>query len=201
MQRSREWYLKRCGHVTGSGVKKVLASGRGGGDSRQRDAYMRQLVAEIITGEPQDYSLESNAMKLGVEYEPLARDFYVQTKNPVVEEDFIVHHRLGNCGYSPDGLVGDDGIIEIKCPLPPQHLETIRIGVVPSEHMPQIMWGLACTGRKWCDFISYCPNVPSRLGGFIVRVNRNEEWIQEIESRVVSFLNTVYERVAELQKL
>jgi predicted phage-related endonuclease len=112
-----------------------------------------------------------------------------------------LHPTIGDCGCSPDGLVGDDGLIEIKAPLTSTHIETLVGKAVPAKYVTQIQWQLACTGRQWCDFVSFDPRMPEAMQFFCVRVHRVPEIIEELEKEVITFLNEVRAKIVTLRKI
>lgn len=198
-QRSEEWFKARLGKVTASRVADVLAKIKTG-ESASRRNYKIQLVSERLTGEKQETYI-NQAMQDGIDREFYARERYVQQFGEVEEVGFIQHPTL-EAGASPDGLVGDDGLIEIKCPLGTTHTETLMTQEVPSKYIPQIQWQLRCTGRKWCDFISYNPMFPEHLQLFVKRVEADEQYQLMLEKEISDFLievQTVIDRLGEIK--
>lgn len=198
-QRSEEWFKARLGKVTASRVADVLAKIKTG-ESASRRNYKVQLVSERLTGEKQETYI-NQAMQDGIDREFYARERYVQQYGEVEEVGFIQHPTL-EAGASPDGLVGDDGLIEIKCPLGTTHTETLMTQEVPSKYIPQIQWQLRCTGRKWCDFISYNPMFPENLQLFVKRVEADEQYQLMLEKEIGDFLievQTVIDRLKEIK--
>jgi putative phage-type endonuclease len=159
-QGTDEWHALRRGIVTASAIGKLLtATGKPANNDTSR-AQLYQLLAERITGES-DQGFYNDDMARGHLLEPYARDLYAKHRSPVAECGFVtLTTAAGTLGYSPDGLVGDDGLIEIKCPRPKTHLKSLLTGVLPVEYVPQVQTGLAVTGRRWCDYISYSPGLP-----------------------------------------
>jgi predicted phage-related endonuclease len=104
-------------------------------------------------------------------------------------------------GASPDGLVGLDGLVEIKCPTAANHIDTLLSGKAPSKYIPQMQWQMACTGAKWCDFVSYCPTVGDNLALFVVRVERDYEYIDEVQNAVKLFLTEVSDLTTKLKEI
>ena len=181
------WLAERCGQVTASKVGDLIARTKTGW-SASRGAYMGQLMAERLTGEPAS-SPTTAPMRWGLEQEGLARNAYsFRTDLEVVQVGLVPHPRIAGSAASPDGLVGHDGLVEIKCPTTITHLETLASGELPAKHKPQIQWQLACTGRAWCDFVSFDPRLPEALKLFIVRVEREQAHITELEVEVIAFL-------------
>lgn len=197
-QRSEEWFQARLGKVTASRVADVLAKIKSG-ESASRRNYKIQLVSERLTGERQE-TYVNQAMQDGIDREQFAKDKYVQQFGEVEEVGFIQHPTL-EAGASPDGLIGTDGIIEIKCPLPSTHTEILMTQEVPSKHLPQIQFQLLVTGRKWCDFVSYNPMFPENLQVFVRRVFANKEYQQELEDEVKQFLKEVNDVIKKLKEI
>ena len=169
------------------------------GESASRRNYKIQLVSERLTGERQE-TYVNQAMQDGIDREQFARDRYVQQFGEVEEVGFIQHPTL-EAGASPDGLVGTDGIIEIKCPMGSTHTETLMTQEVPSKYVPQIQFQLLVTGRKWCDFVSYNPMFPENLQVFVRRVFANKEYQQELEDEVKQFLKEVDDVINKLKEI
>ena len=116
------------------------------------------------------------------------------------EVGFVPHPRIDNSGASPDGMVGDDGLVEIKCPNTATHIETLLDKEVPSKYVKQMQWQMACTDRKWCDFVSYDPRMPEEMQLFTVRVDRDDETIIELEREVEKFLSELEDKIVALKK-
>lgn len=194
------WKAQRLGKVTASRVADVVARTKSGwGASRAN--YMAQLVAERLTGVPGD-SYTNAAMQWGIEHEPDARAAYEFHRDAEVTEcGFIDHPNLNMTGASPDGLVGDDGLVEIKAPQTATHIETLKGRAVPSKYVMQIQWQLACTGRAWCDFVSFDPRMPEHMRLFVRRVPRDERLINELSGEIIAFLVEVNDTVDELNRL
>jgi len=200
IQRTTEWHTARLGKVTASRVSDVIAKTKTGyGASRAN--LMADLIVERLTGQPA--STFTNAhMEWGTEQEPHARAAYSARTGELVEEvGFIDHPRITNSGASPDGLVGDEGLVEFKCPATATHLDTLLAGEVPSKHIAQIQWQMACTKRKWCDFVSYDPRLPEHLRMFVKRVERDDTYIATLEGEVTKFLTELEEKLTQLQEL
>ena len=198
-QRTEEWFQARLGKVTASRVADVLSKIKTG-ESASRRNYKIQLVSERLTGEKQE-SYINQAMQDGIDREVFARDRYVQQFGEVEEVGFIQHPTL-EAGASPDGLVGEDGLLEIKCPMGTTHTETLMTQEVPSKYIPQIQFQLRCTGRKWCDFVSYNPMFPQHLQGFVKRVEADEVYQMELDKEIESFLlevQTIIDRLKEIK--
>ena len=197
-QGTPEWLAERAGKVTASMVSAVLAKPETAG---YRD-YQAQLVAEVLTGKPQGSDYTNAHMAFGTDMEPLARSAYeAETGFSVDEVGFCQHPTIERAGASPDGLVGDSGLVEIKCPKVATHLAYLIAGVVPVGYRNQMMWQMACTGRDWCDFASFRPDLPEHLQLFIVRFKRYPERITQLEAAVVAFLDTVDKMINQLKKV
>ena len=196
-QKSPEWFAARCGKVTGSKVADVISKTKTG-YSASRANYLAQLAIERMTGLPTE-SFSNAAMQWGNDQEPFARSAYETMTGELVEETgFVQHPEIEMAGASPDGLVSELGLLEIKCPNSSTHIEYIRGGVPPSRYIPQMAFQMACTGREWCDFMSYDPRMPEGLQIFLVRYFRDNKYIKTIESEIVKFLGEVDTTVAEL---
>ena len=196
-QGTPEWFAQRCGKVTASRVADIIAKTKTGA-AASRGNYMAQLVAERLTGQPAE-SFKSTAMQFGTETEPMARMAYETQIGMLVDEvAMIPHPTIEMSGASPDGLVGHDGLVEIKCPNTSTHIETLLDEKVPSKYVTQMMWQMACTGRAWCDFVSFDPRMPEDMQLFIKRVPRDNEKIASLETEVVKFLGELDDLLAKL---
>lgn len=200
-QGSPEWHAIRAGKVTASQIADLLSKGRNGEESAGRRNYRAQLVCERLTG-VKAQGFTSGAMQRGIELEPVARSIYeIKQDCTVFQLAFIDHPSIEWSGASPDGILFADGQIEIKCPLPATHLETLLSKESPTQYYPQMQWQLACTGREWCDFISYAPEFPEHLQLFVKRVFRDDAFIKEAEEKVVIFLDEVEKMVNKLKDM
>ncbi|ANY87699.1 MULTISPECIES: lambda exonuclease family protein [Pseudomonas] len=197
-QRSAEWFAARLGCVTASRVKDVMASGRGGAPSATRKNYMMELLCERLTGQQSGPDLSNKpAVQRGVELEPFACMAYEADKGlMVVETGLVMHPSIPGFGASPDGLVGDDGVLEIKCPNTATHIATMQ----SERHDPQYEWQMlaqmACTGRAWADFVSYDDRLPEPLQYVCHRFERDFKRIREMEAEIKAFL----EELGDLEK-
>ncbi len=199
-QQTPEWFAARLGKVTASRIADVIARTKSG-YSASRENYATELALERIMGYSQP-GYTSPAMQWGIATEPEARAAYEMARGEmVVGCGLIDHPTIEMSGASPDGLIGSDGLLEIKCPESKQHIEYLRLSTAPAKYKPQIQWQLACTGRAWCDFVSYDPRFPELLRLHIVRVERDAEYIASVESEVVEFLNQVAAVVAEIERI
>ncbi len=160
---------------------------------------MAELIAERLSGTRTE-GFTNAAMQWGTETEPEARSAYQFHINArVVQVGFIPHPSIADTGASPDGLVGDDGLVEIKCPNTATHIETLRGGSLPEKYFLQMQWQMACTGRDWCDFASYDPRLPESMRLFVDRVKRDDAAISAIEKDVSEFLTELREIVRDLR--
>lgn len=199
-QHSPEWFAARLGKVTASRISDVCAKTKTGWGAGRRN-YMAELVAERLTGTPAErYS--NTAMQWGTATEPEARTAYAFYSDADVEEvGFVPHPTIAQSGASPDGLVGSDGLVEIKCPNTATHLDTLLAeGKIPERYLYQILWQLACTGRKWCDFASYDPRLPGSMRLYVQRIERDDMLIKALEKDVNAFLAELDETVATLRQ-
>jgi putative phage-type endonuclease len=196
-QRTEEWFAARLGKVTASRVADVLAKIKSG-ESASRKNYKMELVVQRLTNK-QGESFTNAAMEWGTEQEPFARMAYeAHTGTFVKEEGFVDHPTIEGFGCSPDGIVGE-GLIEIKAPNTANHIETVLENKVPSKYIPQMQCQMACTGAKWCDFVSFDPRVPEDLQLFVVRVERDQEYIDAMEVEVKQFLSEVLDLFNQLK--
>ena len=200
IQGSAEWRQARCGSLGASRVADALAKTKSGwGASRAN--LMAELIAERLTGVPAD-NYTNAAMQWGTATEPDARAAYEFRHNIDVALVGIVRHPvIAMTHASPDGLVGDDGLIEIKCPSTATHIETLLGASVPGKYLTQIQWQLAVTGRQWCDFVSYDPRLPEDMRLFVKRIQRDDALIVELEREVSIFLSELENKLADLTKL
>ncbi|WP_313313413.1 YqaJ viral recombinase family protein [Pulveribacter sp.] len=190
-QGSTEWTTLRLGKATGSRFADVLAAGRG----LTRKAYATQLALEIITGQPLD-TFTTLAMETGVEREPVARaEYEALTGNFVTEVGFCLHEHLP-CGVSPDGLVDDDGGVEIKCPRERTHADYLALPAEPPGYTAQIQGSMWITGRKWWDFVSFNPAFPTNARLIVRRIPRDEAYIARLEEAITQFSAEVQATVA-----
>jgi putative phage-type endonuclease len=199
-QRSPEWFAARLGKVTASRVADVVAKTKSGyGASRAN--YMAELVCERLTGRLGDF-YQNAAMVWGTETEPMARSAYeAHSGNLVTETGLVLHSSISDAAASPDGLIDGDGLVEIKCPNTATHIDTLLDEKVPSKYVTQIMWQMACTERKWCDFVSFDPRMPEHMQIFVKRVERDDDMIVELEREVEKFLSELDEKINKLSKL
>lgn len=191
-QGTAEWLVQREGMVTASRMSAVMAKLKDPKkEASERAKYKDEVICEILTGRAIDHYV-SPAMELGIEREPLARAAYEQLRDVEVEAGgFWGHDSIPKLGASPDGLVGDDGLIEIKCPTITTHLGYLRTKEIPEEYQLQMLTQMACTGRQWCDFCSYHPDMPEQFQLWVKRFPRDDQMIAAIELETVHFLEEV----------
>lgn len=200
LQGSPEWHALRLGKVTASRVADVVAKTKSG-PSASRANYMAELIAERLTGAPAE-RFSSAAMAHGTEYEPEAREAYEFYSDASVEQlAFAAHPRISLSGASPDGLVGTDGLVEIKAPNTATHLDTLLNGTIAGKYVTQMQWQMACTDRKWCDFVSYDPRMPEHMRIWIKRIDRDDVLIADLEKEVTAFLDEMRAKEENLIKL
>lgn len=198
-QRTPEWFAERTGKVTASCIYKVMAKLRDGKPGADRTNYHAQLVTERLTGEVAE-SFTNGAMQWGTDTEPQARAMYsFHAGEPAVETGFVPHPSITMSGASPDGLVGALGLVEIKCPNSATHIATLTGAGIDRKYLLQMQWQIACTERQWCDFASFDPRLPLEMQLHVVRVQRDDALIEEIEGEVVKFLADVDATVADLR--
>ena len=196
IQGTPEWLAERAGKLTASMISNVLMKPETAGF---RD-YQAQIVAEILTGKPQGSDYTNANMQFGTETEPLARSAYeAETGFSVDQVGMVIHPTIDRAGASPDGLVGNSGLAEIKCPKVATHLAYLIAGVVPTTYKNQMNWQMACTGRDWCDFVSFRPDLPENLQLFVVRYKRDPAEILKLETAVLAFLAGVDQMIVKLQ--
>jgi putative phage-type endonuclease len=172
-QRSEEWHKLRIGVITASAAHKFSYA-------VQRKTYLYQLISERLTGERAPFT-PNDAMQWGIDYEDEAREWYERTTGNSVEEvGFVFADDSRRSGCSPDGLVGKYGLIEIKCPMSKNHIMQIEEGP-KLEYRRQMQFQMWCTGRSWCDFVTYDPRCPDAMKGYVHRIPRNEKMILQIK--------------------
>ena len=199
-QGSPEWFAARLGKATASRIADIVATTKSGyGASRAN--YAAELVCERLTGTPVE-KYKSAEMIWGTEKEPEARDSYCFYRDVSVEQiGFIDHPTIAMAGASPDGLVGEDGLIEIKAPNTATHLETLLGQSVPAKYTSQMQWQMACTGRRWCDFVSYDPRLPENMRLFTKRIFRDQVVIDRLEREVKLFLSEIDSTISKLREI
>lgn len=201
IQGSPEWHAARCGRVTASRVADIMRKIKSGGVSASRNTYMGELVAERLSGMVSD-GFKSKAMEWGSETEDQGRDFYSFMKNvDPVKVGLVIHPTIEMAAASPDSLIGDDGLLELKCPNSATHIASLKGAPINPDYMTQMQWQMACTGRQWCDHVSFDPRMPADMQLLVRRVPRDGVRIVELEREVVRFLSEVDESIAELVAL
>jgi putative phage-type endonuclease len=200
VQGSDEWKQLRLGKVTASRVADMVARTKTGyGASRAN--YAAQLIAERLTGQPAD-SYTNAAMQHGTDTEPEAKNAYEFYLGYQIQEvAFVPHPTIPDAGCSPDGLVGDVSMVEIKCPNTATHLDTLLGQSTPARYIDQMQFQMACTGRLRCDFVSYDPRLPEHMRLFVRTVERDDKRIAELEAETVAFLDEINARIIQLENL
>lgn len=198
VQGSPEWKALRAGKATASRIKDIVAKTKSG-YSTSRENYLTELVIERFGVINEGFT--NAAMQHGTETEPYARHAY-EIKNGVMidEIDFVNHPTIAMAGASPDGLIGE-GLLEIKCPDSKTHFNYLVANAVPEQYKPQMAWQMACTGAKWCDFVSFDNRVPEGLQYFEIRYMRDDAYIAELEKEVQTFLDEVSARYEQLNEI
>ena len=198
-QRTDEWFAQRLGKVTASRVADVIAKTKTG-QAASRDNYATQLILERLTNNKEEF-FKSSAMQWGIDTEPMARQAYELRRDVFVDEvGFIDHPTIEMSGASPDGLVEKNGLVEIKCPESKTHMEYLMSGKPPAKYIPQMMWQMACTGREWCDFVSFDPRFPTNLQILVVKVEYDPTYVKMLELEITQFLDEVSKKVELLRK-
>ena len=199
-QRTDEWHKARYGWATASRLADLMAKTKSG-SSATREKYLTQVVIERITNQPYNSGFTTAAMQRGIDLEPKAICAYeIITGNTVDPVGFIRHPSIDYAGASPDGMIGDDGLIEVKCPESHTHIATIETGKIDRRYMLQMQFQMACAQRQWCDFVSFDDRMPGNLSIKIIRVEKDQKMIDLIESEVISFLDDANKRIAKLME-
>ena len=197
-QGTPEWFAQRCGRVTASRISDIMARTKSG-PAASRKNYMAELVIERLSGEVQE-SYTNGAMQWGSDTEPQALEMYGFMRNVELSQaPFIPHTEIEMAGASPDTLVGDDGLAEFKCPNSATHLEYLQGGNVDKRYRDQMQFQMDCTGRAWCDFVSFDPRLPPAYQMHIRRFERDGEGIAEIRKSVIAFLEELDSKVQALR--
>ncbi len=204
LQRTPEWFRDRVGCLTASRASAVLKRGRDGKPLKAYTDLIEILMVERITGQPVGVGT-TEAMQWGIDHEDDARIEYEMTTGRSVDQvAFIRHETIEHFGASPDGIIGDDGLLEIKCPNTLTHIRWLKAGTVPEEYKAQMLVQLLCTGRKWVDFFSFDPRLTGayeRLSRFCVRFEPSEEERADALANCVEFLKTVDAEMLKLSSL
>ena len=198
IQGSPEWFAVRCGKLTASRMADATAQTKTGWGA-SRKILMAQLVAERLTGQVTE-SFSNAAMQWGTDTEPEARASYEFYQGvDVVEVGFVDHPHIPMTGASPDGLVGDGGMVEIKCPNTATHLDTLLTGKIPTKYIKQMQWQMSCAERNWCDFVSYDQRMPEEMKLFVSRLEFDLSLDCELEKQAREFLHELNEKVTQLK--
>jgi putative phage-type endonuclease len=199
-QQTPEWHQQRLGKLTASKMADALARTKSGWGA-SRFNLMAGLVAERLTGISQ-VTYTNAAMQWGTDTEPQAKAAYEFKCDIDIEPaSFVDHPAIAMSGASPDGYVGKDGLIEIKCPNIATHIDTLLGADIDGRYVKQMQWQMACTGRAWCDFASFDPRLPPEMQLHIRRVHRDDKLIAEMEKEGAVFLDEVAARVSKLQTM
>jgi hypothetical protein len=191
-QGSDAWLKIRLGVPTTSNFGKIITPT--GKASAQSADYLNDLLGQLLAGKAEDMH-KSSAMMRGNELEPVAVDYYQQHTGNTCKEVGFITTKDGRVGCSPDRLVGKDGLLEVKCPLYKQHVKNLRSGKIDMKYYPQVQGQLLLSRRNWCDFLSFHPDMPSS----IVRVERDDEYIDKMKQYIIDFLDEMDEVIAMLQ--
>ena len=198
-QRTDEWFAARLGKVTASRIADIMAKTKTG-YAASRKNYLFELLCERLSGQREEKFI-SASMQRGIDLEPKARAVYeIETGEWVEEVGFIPHPTIAMSGASPDGLIRDDGLIEIKCPNTAAHIEFLQTQKPKQEYIYQMQWQMACTGRKWCDFVSYDDRLPENLAYRSVHIPRDDGFIQSLEQEVEKFLAELEQKITHIQE-
>jgi putative phage-type endonuclease len=201
IQGSPEWFDIKRAKVGASKVTDMMSKGRGNAESTGRRNLKAKLICERLTGTTEE-TYTNAAMQWGVDNEGPAREVYEYNCDAEVDQvGFVDHPTIEYSGMSPDGLVGKDGLLEIKCPNSATHIDYLLAGVMPIEYVKQVQWQMACSGRRWCDFMSYDPRLGPDLQTFIIRVERDDELISQIEAEVIRLNSDISATIAQLHSL
>jgi putative phage-type endonuclease len=200
LQGTDEWKLARVGSVGASDAPKIVRKTKSG-YSADRDTLLLSKMLERLTGQPVSI-YQTPAMTRGLELEPEARRVYqiVHGHDDVEEVGIVVHPRIKGSHASPDGLVGEHGLVEIKCPGAPAHLDMVEGDRISNDHLVQCMWQMSCTGRKWCDLVSFNPDFPLKLQLYVKRVPRDQSHIAELEREVGKFVDELEAKLDKLKR-
>ena len=200
-QGDESWHSLRLGKVTASKIADIMSKGKGGAETAGLRNYRAAILCERLTGIREE-TYANGAMARGTELEPMARECYEFLTGTTVEQvAFIDHPTIPMAGMSPDGLCGTDGLVEIKCPNTSNHIDYLLSGKPPAQYIPQMMFQMACSGRSWCDFVSYDPRLSEDLQLFVVRLKRDDAYIATMEANVIEFNNSVDAMLSELKRI
>lgn len=196
---SPDWHAARCGRVTASRIADIVRKTKDGKASEMRETYLGELIAERLSGVVEADSYQSDAMKRGTETEDKARAYYgfINDVEPA-RVGFVLHPTIDMAGASPDRLVGNDGLIEVKCPHSKNHVKTLMGAPIKPDYVKQMQWQLACTGRKWVDYVSFDDRLPPDLAMHVIRITRDDNLIKELESATIKFIADVDATISAL---
>ncbi len=201
VQGTPEWLQARCGSVGASSVADVMSKGKSGAESTGNANLRAKVVAERLTGCVVE-TFKNQYMGRGNEDEGAAREVYEFVTGSIVDQVGLIRHpTIPFFHASPDGLIWDDGCLELKRKIPALHIAYILKGTVPAEYVKQMTAQLSCTGRRYVEFASYCPEMPENMQLFVVRFHRDEEAIKEMESAVIAFNESVDRMITDLKAL
>jgi YqaJ-like viral recombinase domain len=202
-QLSSEWFQAHCGVVSGSYMASVLQLSKNGSPGAKRQTYQRMKLAELVTGAVVQDNYVSREMMDGIEREPAGRVAYEIEEGVSIEEvGFALHDSIPRFGGSVDGLVGDEGALELKCPKPGTHLKWILDGCIPPAHIPQLDSYLAITGRQWIDFATFCPLIKVKeLRLMIIRRERSDAQVEWVEQAAIRFNAEIDAMVQQLRDI
>lgn len=200
VQGTPDWLAARAGSLGASQVHEALTRTKTGWGAGRANIKAR-MVAERLTGQPQE-SFSNAAMQWGNDWEDAARTAYAFLHGVTVAQmGLAVHPTIKGTHASPDGLVGDKGLVEIKCPNTATHIETLKSQIIPAKYQTQMLWQMICLGREWCDFASFDPRMPEEMQLFVARLHRDDARVAELESGVAEFIAEVDADVAALTTL
>lgn len=198
-QNTPEWFDARRGKVSASRIGDILAKTAKGGISASRKNYRAELVAERLTGVTNEKTFSTPAMEWGKEQEDRARAMYEFVYEvELAKVGLVLHDRIADACASPDRLVGEDGLVEIKCPHTATHIDTLLGASIDGGYIKQMHWQMAVTGRQWCDFVSFDPRLPGEMQLHVERIERDPIVIAELERDVRAFLAEVEDTVNTL---
>jgi len=199
IQGTPEWHAARCGRIGASSIADATARTKTGWGASRANLAAR-LVVERLTKTTTD-GFTNDAMRWGTEQEPAAREMYGFACGLEIKQvGLVLHPAISMSHASPDGLVGDEGLVEIKCPNSATHIETLLGSNIDGKYIKQMQWQMACTGRQWCDFVSYDPRLPAEMQLHVQRVPRDPQMISDLEMAVVLFLEEVAATVEQLTR-
>lgn len=200
-QRSEDWFAARCGSLGASQIADALSKGKDGKPGATSQNLRAKLVVERLTGIQED-GFKSASMQRGIDSEDAARLAYEAYSGEFVTQVGMFHHPfIEGTHASPDGLVGDYGLVEIKCPNSATHIETIKSAKIPTKYIYQMQWQMRCADKAWCDFVSFDDRMPDGLKLWVKRVDRDDAKIAELEAGVSLFLAGVITDVSILNQL